>query len=53
MRMKTSLAAVVLLAAVGVALAFGLLAGVAVTRATTPAPERAPACPCAPETIRT
>lgn len=46
MRVKTELAAVVVLAAVGVALAAGLLAGVAVTKASAadPAPIHFP-CP--------
>lgn len=52
MRVKTEIAAVVVLGAVGVALAAGLLLGVAMTKATT-APERAPACTFTPETIRT
>lgn len=51
MRMKTSLAAVVLPAAVGVSIAIGLLVGVVATRATTPTPERIPSCLCIPETI--
>lgn len=53
MRVKTSHAAAIVLAAVGVSLAVGALAGVAITQRATPAPERAPACLCAPETIRT
>lgn len=53
MRVKPELAAAVLFAAVGVSLAVGALAGVAITQRATPAPERAPACLCAPETIRT
>lgn len=44
MRVKTELAAAVVLAAVGVALAVGLLAGVVVTKAAAdPAPIN---CPC-------
>ena len=53
MRVKTELAAVILLAAVGASLAAGLLLGVVATKATAPAPERAPACPCTPSTITT
>lgn len=52
MRVKPEIAAVIVLAAVGVALASGLLLGVAMTKATT-APERAPACTCTPETTHT
>lgn len=52
MRVKTSHAAAIVLAAVGVALAAGLLAGVAVTKATAadPAPMH---CPCPRTTINT
>ena len=52
MRMRTEIAAVIVLAAVGTALAVGLLFGVAVTRATAadPAPIH---CPCPRETINT
>lgn len=53
MRVKTEIAVAVLFATVGVSLAVGALAGVALTQRATPAPERAPACLCAPETIRT
>lgn len=52
MRVKTELAAAVVLAAVGVALAVGLLAGVVVTKATAadPAPIN---CPCPRGTANT
>ena len=52
MRVKTSHAAAIILAAVGVALASGLLAGVAATKA--PAADPAPMhCPCPRTTINT
>ena len=52
MRVKTSHAAAIVLGAVGVALAAGLLAGVAVTKATAadPAPMH---CPCPRTTFAT
>ena len=52
MRVKTELAAAIILGAVGVALATGLLAGVAVAKATAadPAPIH---CPCPRTTINT
>lgn len=53
MRVKTEIAAVVLLAAIGVSLAVGLMLGAAVTTATASTPERVPACPCTPSTIST
>lgn len=53
MRVKPEIAAVIVLAAVGSALAVGVLFGVVATKATAPAPERAPACPCTPSTINT
>lgn len=52
MRVKTEIAAVVVLAAVGTALAVGLLFGVAVTKATAADPEPI-CCPCTPSTINT
>ena len=52
MRVKTELAAVVVLAAVGVALAVGLLAGVTVTKASAAEPPPIH-CPCPRETITT
>ena len=52
MRVKTELAAAVVLAAVGVALAVGLLAGVAVTKSTAADPPPIH-CPCPRETITT
>ncbi len=52
MRVKPELAAVAILVSFGVALAVGLLAGVAVTKATAadPAPMH---CPCPRTTITT
>ena len=52
MRVKTSHAAAVVLAAVGVALAVGLLAGVAVTKASAADPPTIH-CPCPRATITT
>lgn len=52
MRVKTELAAVVVLAAVGVALAVGLLAGVTVTKASAADPPPIN-CPCPRNTINT
>ena len=52
MRVKTELAAAVLLAVVGVALAVGLLTGVAVTKATAAEPPTIH-CPCPRTTITT
>lgn len=52
MRVKTELAAVVVLAAVGVALAVGLLAGVTVAKATAADPPPIN-CPCPRNTINT
>lgn len=51
MRLKTSLAAVILLAAVGVSFAVGQLVGAVATKAVAPAHERIPVCRCTPETI--
>ena len=62
MRLKTEIAAVVVLSAIGIALAVGTLAGLALARITghngTPAAHQAPAplperCPCTPPTITT
>ncbi|MHB1372282.1 MAG: hypothetical protein ACYCWL_00145 [Thauera sp.] len=62
MRLKTESAAVVVLSAIGIALAVGTLAGLALARITghngTPAAHQAPAprperCPCVPQTITT
>lgn len=51
MGVKTEIAAVVVLAAVGTALAVGLMLGVIATKAA--APERIPACNCQPATMNT
>lgn len=62
MRMRTEVAAVVVLSAIGLSLAVGPLAGLALARVTkhhgTPAAHQAPAqmperCPCALPTITT
>lgn len=62
MRVKTEVAAVVVLSAIGLSLAAGTLAGLALARITghdgTPAAHQAPAplperCPCPPQTITT